>query len=479
MTAFNPDDLVASFKAAGAWYNDAAMALTPFPNMGWGAVARQPIKAHTPLFHIPLDYLLTPWTSSLRTHLTEAEWESLDGGWARLILCMMWEESRADSKWGGYLRNMPREFDSPMFWGEADRAELKGTDIENRIGKADAEADYHAKLAPLLAARADLFPAGSEHFSLDAYHVQGSRILSRSFTIPISRAGGPVTEPEEDEDGDEDEEEEVAVMIPMADMLNAAFDRDNARLFADGEDDEEEEGEGEKHDFGEGFTMISTKDIGEGEQIYNTYAAPPNSELLRKYGHVDNLSLPEDVTALLLPEELGSWPFGNAGDEVEIPGTLVVEAAAARGISDAEARVDFWLDQGGDDTFGLTYSAEGNLEPPLVPFIRLLTNEDDWAKAQTKGKLPKSTVDAAVIDVLEAVVRARAAKYPQTIEADLAVAGGQGPLNARNAAAVRLGEKRILVSTLRVLEREKERLRGEEGKRKAGGKEERAAKRRK
>lgn len=185
------------------------------------------------------------------------------------------------------------------------------------------------------------------------------------------------------------------------------------------------------------------------------------------------------MTALLSPEEVGGWAFGNAGDEVEIPGTLVVEAATARGISDAEARVDFWLDQGGDDTFGLTYSPEGNLEPPLVPFIRLLTNAEDWERAQKKGKLPKSVVDGPVLDVLEAVVRARAAKYPQTIAADIAVVSADGPLNARNAAVVRLGEKRILAATLRVVERERERIKAEEGKRKAGGKEERAAKRRK
>jgi SET domain-containing protein 6 len=43
---------------------------------------------------------------------------------------MMWEESRgAESKWAGYLANMPRTFDSPMFWDEADRAGLAGTDI--------------------------------------------------------------------------------------------------------------------------------------------------------------------------------------------------------------------------------------------------------------------------------------------------------------------------------------------------------------
>lgn len=34
--------------------------------------------------------------------------------------------------------------------------------------------------------------------------------------------------------------------------------------------------------------MVSTKPIKAGEQIYNTYADPPNSDLLRRYGHVDD-----------------------------------------------------------------------------------------------------------------------------------------------------------------------------------------------
>jgi hypothetical protein len=53
----------------------------------------------------------------------------------------------------------------------------------------------------------------------------------------------------------------------MADMLNAAYERDNARLFGDDDDDAGEE-EGEVLDkLGEGYTMISTKEIKQGEQI--------------------------------------------------------------------------------------------------------------------------------------------------------------------------------------------------------------------
>lgn len=110
---------------------------------------------------------------------------------------------------------------------------------------------------------------------MDAFHIQGSRILSRSFTIPLSRSDPsssrrPVSQDEKDDeerDEEEEEEEEVAVMVPMADMLNAAYERDNARLFGDNDDDAGEE-EGEVLDrLGEGYTMISTKPIKQGEQI--------------------------------------------------------------------------------------------------------------------------------------------------------------------------------------------------------------------
>jgi len=79
---------------------------------------------------------------------------------------------------------------------------------------------------------------------------------------------------EEDDDSDDHEEEEeemIAVMVPMADMLNAGYEMDNARLFGDGDEDEENDAGGEMKEvekkFGEGYTMISTKVIKAGEQI--------------------------------------------------------------------------------------------------------------------------------------------------------------------------------------------------------------------
>lgn len=131
---FDGNALVASLRAHGAWVADGISTFEPVEGMGIGDIATKDIAANEPLFHLPLSLLLTPWTSSLRTKLTEGEWEQLDKGWLRLIACMMWEESIGDkSPWHGYLSNMPLEFDSPMFWSDEDKAELVGTDIEGGL----------------------------------------------------------------------------------------------------------------------------------------------------------------------------------------------------------------------------------------------------------------------------------------------------------------------------------------------------------
>ena len=75
-------------------------------------------------------------------------------------------------------------------------------------------------------------------FSIHDYHIQGSRILSRSFTVPHSRAGrvdvhggdDDEEKDEDDSDSDDEEEGEEQVMVPLADMLNAAYERDNVSV---------------------------------------------------------------------------------------------------------------------------------------------------------------------------------------------------------------------------------------------------------
>ena len=87
------------------------------------------------------------------------------------------------------------------------------------------------------------------------------------------------------ESGEENEDDAESVshiaMVPWADMLNARHGCDNARLFYEPER----------------LAMQSTRAIRQGEQIWNVYGDPPNSDLLRRYGHTDAEN-PADVVEI-------------------------------------------------------------------------------------------------------------------------------------------------------------------------------------
>lgn len=121
----------------------------------------------------------------------------------------------------------------------------------------------------------------------------GSCILSRSFTVLP-----PGVAIEDGSDDDERQDVGDVAMVPLAgalvrivfvlrldrstDALNARSGHDNARLY---------------YESSKTLDMRTTQAIRQGAQIYNTYADPPNSDLLRRYGHVDEPN-PYDVVEL-------------------------------------------------------------------------------------------------------------------------------------------------------------------------------------
>ncbi|AAW46458.1 hypothetical protein CNBI2600 [Cryptococcus deneoformans B-3501A] len=451
--AFESQKFLTWFKESGGWYNEELVDIVSVPGMGYGAVAVKDIEEGTPLFHVPDDLILSAYTSDLKDHLDASEWDQLNKGWAQLILVMMWETIKGSkSRWAGYLANMPVLFETPMFWTERQREQLSGTDIADRIGREDAEAEYTSVLAPFIKAHPDLFPVDSPHITMDAFHIQGSRILSRSFTVPLHRFGRSHSQSRSDgnseKESDDEDEEEMVVMIPFADMLNAAWGKDNAHLYVD-----EDTIEG----FDEGVVMKSTQLVKQSEQIYNTYDSPPNSELLRKYGHVDVLPLPSDMLDLLNETELGSWPYGNPGDEVLLQGDLIVgcvttKLGGAHMKATLQDRIDWWLEEGQEDIFPLNFSHD--IDDGLISFIRLLLHDSDWDRAHKKGRMPRAIIDETVADVLHEIINQRLAQYKQNIEHDLKVVrssyhgADDKPVTSlgrnESAAVVRLGEKRIL-----------------------------------
>ncbi|EAU91065.1 hypothetical protein CC1G_03233 [Coprinopsis cinerea okayama7 len=460
-----------------------AMGIADFPAAegGRGAVALKDLPEGHVLFTIPRALTLSTRTSRLPELFGLEEWKrlKLHQGWAGLMLCMMWEAAQGkESRWAGYLDILPAAFDTPMFWNEEDLSELAGTSIVGKLGKEDAERDYDSKIKPAIAKRPELFAQGEVYYSLERYHTMGSRILSRSFTVEKrdgeeeeedganadnakhaesendsmdvdetpSKANDLEQEENEDEDEDNDEGEDDAsdiAMVPMADMLNARFGTENAKLFHEKEV----------------LKMTTTKPIRKGEQIWNTYGDLPNAELLRRYGHVDLLKLPDGRE-------------GNPGDVVELGADIVVDVVKetnGRSTSDALAeRIDWWLEEGGDDVFEFDWDLD--LPPAALSLVRLLLLPDnDWKKAQSKGKPPKPKADSDILLVLEKAIEKRQAQYPTAIQDDETRLQGELSLNARHATVVRLGEKRILQAVLNKIRSalEKDKAQGSAAKRKA------------
>ena len=193
-----------------------------------------------------------------------------------------------------------------MFWKDEDIEELRGTSIfgestdhlgifslidvsVDKIGRVEAERDYHEKLLPVikvtfqmsfpitmiqtfswLQSRPDIFLTASieVHYSLQRYHIMGSRILSRSFhvekwegrseesgddqTVATIANGSDgldvdiadqglkeeerVDEVEDSgESDDEDEDPSDVAMVPLADILNARYRSENVRLLFEGD----------------------------------------------------------------------------------------------------------------------------------------------------------------------------------------------------------------------------------------------------
>ncbi|EKM54733.1 uncharacterized protein PHACADRAFT_97093 [Phanerochaete carnosa HHB-10118-sp] len=472
-------------KSQRAAVDETAMGIADIPGYGRGIVALRDLPKEHTLFTIPRNLVLSMRTSSLPQKFGQAAWKKfgLHQGWIGLILCMLWEEAQGvSSKWHGFFPILPDGFDTPMFWDDADLEELKGTAVVDKIGKDDAENNFKTKLLPAVESRPDLFPPDTvaTTYTLERHHLMGSRILSRSFhvlrwkaygeqpdeeaeigeadassvlnvdvaasessvmdidasndeventTAEAADSAGHEAENGKDDDDDDDRYEDPAdvAMVPMADMLNGRFNTETARLFYDDE---------------HVLRMMTVHEIKAGEQIWNTYGDPPNSDLLRRYGFIDVTKLESPLSGA-----------GNPADIVEIPANLVVEAATKHTTSKTQDRVDWWLEEAEDDVFVVGTDCE--LPPEMVSLARLLLQpKAEWEKTKAKGKVPKPTMDTTIAAIAMDVLQSRLKEYPTSVEEDERLLADESQLgfNRKMAVTVRLGEKRILAGTLRELQ---------------------------
>lgn len=278
------------FTSNGGWI-DSRLSLQKIPGMGRGLVALSAISENDRLFSIPRSMLMNLGTSGLQAACEAAEQEKapreglawkdvLEHGWCGLILMLMWEHWRASTQgettgmtWGPYFGIMPSTFSTPMFWTAEQLDMLQGTDIQDKIARAEAEEDYCTYVRPYIEQyphifvgvhASDLHAVIEKYYHIEMYHRMGSSILSRSFhvkrdlshaesdeaditfapaEVAVERAmprgdegdevdheeSAEIDMDENDESEDEENDEDVRdiSMVPMADMLNAKFGSEN------------------------------------------------------------------------------------------------------------------------------------------------------------------------------------------------------------------------------------------------------------
>jgi SET domain-containing protein 6 len=354
------------------------------------------------------------------------------GPWLSLILVMLYEYiNGAASNWSLYFSVLPTEFNTLMFWSDDELAQLQASAVVNKIGKEAAEEAFMEQLLPVIKEFAEIFFAGDERAkqraeemrderNITLMHNMGSLIMAYAFDIEPASPRKDV-----DEEGFAEEEEDEALpkgMIPLADMLNADADRNNARLFYEN-----------KY-----MDMKALKPIRAGDEIFNDYGPLPRSDLLRRYGYLTDNYAQYDV--------------------VEISMDLVSELTTAAGIYSAE-RLEYLeqqdiLDTGYDITASSPFTVQESLSPELVILIEtFLLPSEEFERLKSKGKLPKpEKMTSKGAELLHRIVQARVAQYATSLEEDAqslngASPTGEGTQKERRCAmakAVRIGEKQLL-----------------------------------
>lgn len=360
-------------------------------NAGRGVLAVQDIDENEDLFSIPRTQILSVKNSNLRDELKTL----LDDPWQSLILTMIYEfHRREESPWAPYFAILPDQFDTLMFWSQEELNHLTGSAVLYKIGKTDADQTFRQRILPILKEYSDTFKTNglTDEELLALCHRMGSTIMSYAFDLELPDAYVAdeklaMGASKNAEDGWEEDEEENEVlpkgMIPMADMLNADGDRNNARLFY--EEDK--------------VVMKSIKPIKASEEIFNDYGPIPTSDLLRRYGYTTSNYAQYDVV-----EISSRMVMETAQEQLNLPHRACFERA------EYLERQDVLHDD--YDIYHASYE-EGQFPEELCILLNTLALPKlAFDEMKNKERLPKAALSTEAANLLSKVIELRMSKYP-------------------------------------------------------------------
>ena len=330
-----------------------------------------------------------------------------------------------------YFDVLPEHFDTLMFWSDEELAALEGSAVVSKIGKKSANEAFRTHIIPKLQQdpKAFNFDELTTEALYSMCHRMGSTIMAYAFDMekPGEAPGGSKSE----EDGWEEDEDETETlpkgMVPLADMLNADAERNNAKLFY--EEDK--------------VVMKTIRAVGKGEELFNDYGPLPNADVLRRYGYVTSNYDQYDV--------------------VEI--SLEIVKAAARSMlqmsdGDFDARLHYLDEQGVlDDGYDIAHPSneDGQFPEELCIMLNTVTlPKTDFEKLQQKQKLPKPDLSQEAVRLLKIICLARRTRYMNDDGEDVTMSGSADASNKLTrremAQHVVRGEKVVLQEAADVLD---------------------------
>jgi SET domain-containing protein 6 len=332
---------------------------------------------------------------------------------------MLAESRRPDSQWAPYFAVLPRELDSLVFWSDVELQKLQASTVVRKLGKTAAEELFSSHLTPL-------------GFNVDICHRVASTIMAYAFDIPED--SGAKDSHDDKDDGDElqsdDEEDEKTIlsMVPMADMLNADADRNNARLFYDNED----------------LEMRAIKPISKGEEIFNDYGQLPRADLLRRYGYVTDNYAQYDVAELSTQAIIEAFT-GDALKTLD-PSLEPLNEEQVKQRTEIAEREGIY-----EDSYDVYHASDDQpcISDELLAFIFILLADKETLGSilSSESSIPSRSKLASELvgKVIALLLHSRAAEYETSIEEDeVLLQNSQVPHREHLAVQVRLGEKKVL-----------------------------------
>ncbi|RKP23724.1 hypothetical protein SYNPS1DRAFT_30521 [Syncephalis pseudoplumigaleata] len=345
--------LLVWFDEHKVWYDKERLEIRVVKEMtGYelGIFARKPLKEDDIVCRIARSAILSAKNCGITNILEDAmchsegegeEEEEGEGGLSdrvALTLGVMFELARGEtSPWYGYLQSLPQREPLPIFWSDEPLAWLKGTELEESIGKDKhgIKHDYDTQVVPLLKQAPDLF-ANEQAYTFEQFMRVSSLVASRAFFVDDyhGEAMVPLADIFNHKTCDEhvhlefdldvclvcgaafgcehaiDPEDPPFSMLPPGVEIERALQETDAPVLIDTapSDDEEhsdagygdgygeEDGE-EDEDEEDRLEMSVVQEARPGDEVYNTYGYHGNAHLLARYGFAEDVN-PCDVVGV-------------------------------------------------------------------------------------------------------------------------------------------------------------------------------------